>query len=81
MSNAMRRGLARLMLRWPEKRAELVRRAQQDARFCELCEAYESACEAIEYWTHSSAPTAEERAAEYRALASATEHDILDTLS
>jgi hypothetical protein len=81
MQDAERRGLARLMLRWPAKRMELAERARVDPHFTELCEAYESACAAIEYWAHSPAPIALERLAEYRARASATETDILETLS
>jgi hypothetical protein len=80
MQDAERRGLARLMLRWPAKRAQLAERARVDRHFSELCEAYESACAAAEYWAHSPAPVAIERLAEYRALASATENDILQSL-
>jgi hypothetical protein len=47
----------------------------------ELCEAYETACAAVEYWLRSKAEVAPARVEEYRALAAATEQDILEALS
>lgn len=81
MEQAQKRGLARLMLRWPERRAELRQKFTQDPRLPELCEAYEAACEAAAYWTKSSAAVGAERAEEYRALITATEQDILHRIS
>lgn len=81
MDQAQKRGLARLMLRWPERRAQLRQRFAQDPRLVELCEAYETACEAAAYWTKSSAPVGPERAEEYQALMRATEQDILIRIS
>ncbi|RDJ24262.1 hypothetical protein DWF00_04055 [Bosea caraganae] len=81
MEQVQKRGLARLMLRWPAQRAELRRRFAQDPRLVELCEAYETACEAAAYWTKSPAPVGPERAEEYRALITATEQDILIRIS
>lgn len=81
MEQAQKRGLARLMLRWPERRVQLRERFARDPRLVELCEAYETACEAATYWTKSSAPAGPERAEEYHALASATEQDILTRIS
>lgn len=81
MDQAQRRGLARLMLRWPGRRVELREKCARDPRLVELCEAYEAACEAATYWAKSPAPVANQRAAEYNALASATEQDILERIS
>lgn len=81
MEKAQRRGLARLMLRWPDRRAQLKAGFDRDARLAELCEAYEVACEAASYWAKSPAPVAFERLEEYRSLASATEQDILNRIS
>ncbi|KAA0121891.1 hypothetical protein CIW48_21325 [Methylobacterium sp. P1-11] len=77
MGCSERRGLARLMLRYPERRAAFRRKAADDPYFLELCEAYEAACEAAEYWSKSSEPVAADRTHEYRALASEVEEDIL----
>ncbi|CAN7436303.1 hypothetical protein [Bosea sp. LjRoot237] len=76
MNQAQRRGLARLMLRWPQRRTELIDRCDQDTRFLELSEAYEAACGAADYWAKSGSPEAQMRAEEYRALAFEIERDI-----
>jgi hypothetical protein len=81
MNDPRGRGMARLKLRWPERRADLERRAKEDPCFGELCEAYESACAASEFWAQSSSSAAAERTAEYQALAAATERDILFNLT
>lgn len=81
MEHAQRRGLARLMLRWPSRRAELREKCARDPRLVELCEAYEAACEAASYWAKSPAPLGRQRTEEYNALASATEQDILERIS
>jgi hypothetical protein len=49
--------------------------------FAELCDAYETACDAALYSSKSTAPIGPERAAEYRALMTATVQDILHKLS
>ncbi|MDU0339998.1 hypothetical protein [Bosea rubneri] len=81
MEQAQRRGLARLMLRWPNRRTELREKFARDQRLVELCEAYEAACEAAAYWAKSAAAVGKQRAEEYNALASATEQDILERIS
>ena len=81
MDKARRPGAARFALRWPKNRAELQRRINSDVHLAELCEAYEAACVATEYWLRSREAAAAARAEEYRALAFATEQDILETLS
>jgi hypothetical protein len=81
MEQARKRGLARLMLRWPERRAELRLCYSKDPGFADLCDAYETACDAALYWGKSMSPIGPERAEEYRALMTATEQDILHRLS
>ena len=81
MESAQRRGLARLMLRWPDRRELLARRAREDTHVGELCEAYESACNAVEHWLRSPASVAQDRILEYRGLVKATEEDILSMIS
>ena len=81
MGDACRRGAARFALRWPKARTQLERRLKSDARLVELCEAYEAACAAAEYWLRSKADVARARVEEYRALAAATEQDILEALA
>ena len=81
MDATRKRGLARLMLRWPDRRAVLTERVLTDPSVSELCEAYETACEAIGYWTKSAAPIAGQRCEEYRSLAIETEQDILRLIS
>lgn len=81
MEQAQRRGLARMMLRWPDRRAVLREKYGRDPRLVELCEAYEAACEAAAYWSKSPSAVGLERTEEYNALASATEQDILERIS
>ncbi len=80
MERSERRGLARLMLRYPARREALRARAAEDPGFRELCEAYETACEAADYWAKSGQPVASERAKEYNHLAVEVEKDILCNL-
>ena len=81
MDRAQKRGLARLLLRWPERRAVLRQRFSQDPRLVELCEAYETACEAAAYWSKSTDAIGPARARVYQSLATDTEQDILIRLS
>ncbi|GJE30330.1 hypothetical protein LDDCCGHA_0497 [Methylobacterium oxalidis] len=81
MEHSQKRGLARLLLRHPERRDELRRKYAENAHIRELCDAYEAACEAAEYWAKSSDLIGPNRAEEYRELATATEGDILHVLS
>jgi hypothetical protein len=74
------RGAARFALRWPKARNALKRRLETDPRVAELCEAYEAACAAAEHWTRAGGKSNIARAEEYRALAAATEQDILEAL-
>lgn len=81
MRNARKRGLARLMLRWPDRRAQLRLISCDDPGLADLFEAYELAWEAAGYWAKIDSGVAAERTREYRALAIATEEDILDRIS
>lgn len=81
MEGARKRGLARLMLRWPERRLLLRKLSFNDPSLCDLFEAYELACEAAAYWAKADSPLGLERAREYQALAAATEEDILHRIS
>ena len=81
MDGAERRGFARLMLRWPERRAELRRMVPGDVHLCELCGAYEAACEAATFWAKAEGPVGATRAQEYRHLANSVEQDIIERLS
>ncbi|KAB1072478.1 hypothetical protein [Methylobacterium planeticum] len=81
MERSQQRGLARLLLRHPERRQELRRKFAENAQLRELCEAYEAACEAAEYWAKSSDPVGPARTEEYRELATATEEDIFHAIS
>ncbi|MBD8907978.1 hypothetical protein MZTS_14920 [Methylorubrum zatmanii] len=81
MERSERRGLARLLLRYPEHREALRDKAAEGANFRELCDAYEAACEAASYWSKSGEPVGPERACEYRQLAEAIEEDILRNLA
>lgn len=77
MDATRKRGLARLMLRWPERRTILKERFLTDPSVSELCEAYETACEAVAYWAKIPSDLADARSEEYRSLAVETEQDIL----
>jgi hypothetical protein len=77
MEQTQRRGMAKLMLRWPKYRVALRERAMADPYLLELIGAYESACEAFDYWSSATVAVAGDRANEYRELLLATEDDIL----
>ena len=81
MNDAQKRGLARLMLRWPQRRMELRQRCSNGAGLLELCEAYEVTCEAASYWAKMISPVGEARAEEYRALALEIEREINQALA
>ncbi len=81
MEQAQKLGLSRLLLRWPERRAALRMCVAHDPQLAELCEAYETACVATEYWMKSNAVIAPVRVAEYNDLASAMEPDVIGRLS
>lgn len=81
MKNARKRGHARLMVRWPQRRAQLRLISSDDPGLGDLFEAYELAWEAAGYWAKIDTAAASERTREYHALAIATEEDILHRIS
>lgn len=81
MNDAQKRGLARLMLRWPQRRAELRQKWSRIAGLPALFEAYELTCEAAAHWSKISSPTGHDRAEEYRVLALEIEQEIDDAIS
>lgn len=80
MNEASKRGISRLMLRLPVKRAVLQRKHAASFEFSELCEAYDLACDAAVYWDKSTAANALSIASEYRALVPDIEQDIISWL-
>jgi hypothetical protein len=77
ISSARRCGLARLMLRWPDRREALKTHLQDTPHMAEMCEAYEAACSAVEHWIRSTDRIAASRVAEYRSVIAGLEQDIL----
>ena len=70
-----RAGVTRLLLRWPHRRAELLRAAKRPA-FASLCESYALAWEAALHWAKIPGNRAAEIAEEYRLLLGELEQDI-----
>jgi hypothetical protein len=81
VSDASRRGAARMTQRWPQFRPTLERRFPDDGRVAGLCEAYETACAAEEYWRRLPEPMGPWRAEEHRQLAADVADDILTMLA
>jgi hypothetical protein len=73
---AERRGLFRLMSKWPEMRPQLADCGSSDPDFISLCELYDEACAALENWRRSPAAVAPARIAEYEQLVSDLEIDV-----
>jgi len=72
MRNLQHRGRCRLMLRMPDRRADLSNAVHPD--FMELCAAYELACEAILTFSAREEP---DRVREFRDLADCLETEAL----
>ena len=81
LCRSARRGLSRLMLRWPAFRGVLASCAEADDEFASLCEIYAEAQDALEAWRKSGHVSAPARATEYMEMVSEIENDILDKLS
>ena len=81
LSRSARRGLSRLMLRWPARRAVLANRAETDEEFASLCEIYAEAHDALETWRRSEHPLSDARVSEYRELVAEIEGEILDKIA
>ncbi|HVK90144.1 hypothetical protein AB4Z40_35180 [Bosea sp. 2YAB26] len=81
MNDVQKRGLARLMLRWPQRRMELRQKCSSGAGLLDLCEVYQVTCEAASYWEKITSPAGEARAEEYRALALEIEREVNEALA
>jgi hypothetical protein len=66
----------RILGRFTELKAEVQQAALRDARFRALCEDYESAAEALEFWTSSTDPRRPQMIREYRDLMAELETEI-----
>jgi len=66
----------RILGRFVELKSEIQEAALRDARFRGLCEDYEAAAEALEFWTKSPDPRAPKMITEYRTLLSDLEAEI-----
>ena len=73
-----RRGLARLSLRYPELTAELRSQTGTNEEFELLCSAFEEACDALDAWRRSGASGHEVREAEYAAIVSELESELVE---
>lgn len=81
MTREQRAGLARLMLRWPERREALRLAGASDDLLLELCETYDLACDASAYWSKSTLPGSDEIADDYRNLVAELEAEAREWAS
>jgi hypothetical protein len=79
MTPEQKSGLARLMLRWPERRGELERAAHGSV--LDLYESYELESLAYIRWSQKAEPAAVVIAADYRRILIELEHDIAAALA
>jgi hypothetical protein len=66
----------RILGRFGELKSEVQQAALRDARFRALCEDYETAAEALEFWTSSTDPRRPQMIREYRDLMTELETEI-----
>lgn len=78
MCREQKSGLARLLIRCPDRRDELVRAARSPT-IMDFCEAYELSWSAALHWAKVPRSKAAEIATEYRMLIIAIEQDVLLT--
>jgi hypothetical protein len=76
-----RRGLARLMLRNPNRRKDLERGFRCNPHVAEMCEAYDLACTTLEHWQKNPEVVAADRTDEYRSVIAETEQEIIAMVS
>ncbi|CAH1653548.1 hypothetical protein BOSEA31B_10945 [Hyphomicrobiales bacterium] len=76
MTQERKSGLARLLLRWPERRGELLRADT----LADLYEGYSLACEAAHWWGKQPGAMAAIIADDYRNLVTALELEVSETL-
>ena len=68
--------IGRILGRFSELKSEIQETALRDARFRGLCEDYETATEALEFWTRSSDPRRLKLISDYRNLVADLEAEI-----
>jgi hypothetical protein len=68
--------IGRILARFSELKSEIQETALRDARFRGLCEDYEAATEALEFWLQSSDARRLRMIAEYRQLVADLEAEI-----
>ena len=66
----------RILDRFAELKSEIQEAALRDARFRGLCEDYEAAADALEFWTSSTDPRRPKMMSEYRQLLADLETEI-----
>ena len=66
----------RILARFTELKSEIQETALRDARFRGLCEDYEAATEALEFWSRSGDPRRSKMMSEYRELLADLETEI-----
>lgn len=80
MTHERNAGLARLLLRYPERRHAILRVALTPT-MADLCESYELACVAAEHWAEVPGSKAAAMTAEFRLLIGAIEAEVTRELS
>jgi hypothetical protein len=68
--------ITRILDRFAELKTEIQEAALRDARFRGLCEDYEAAAEALEFWTNSTDARRPKMISEYRELLGDLEAEI-----
>ena len=68
--------ISRILIRFTELKSEIQEAALRDARFRGLCEDYEAAAEALEFWTNSADSRRPRMISEYRGLLNDLETEI-----
>lgn len=66
--------------RFPDKKQSIDRLMAEDPEFLALCEDYDICINALQYWSKSTEPEAENRVNEYRTLAQELEEDVVEAL-
>lgn len=79
MTPEQRSGLARLLLRWPSRRDELMRAIESP--MAEMFESYELASVALVHWSNKLTPQANAVSEDYRRIVSELEEEIESHLS
>jgi hypothetical protein len=72
--------IKRILGRFAELKSEIQEAALRDARLRGLCEDYEAAGDALEFWTRSSDPRRPKMMSEYRDLLAELEAEIFSLM-